>query len=145
MKQRTRKTNMEINDRVQRLDGGYTKGKLGTVVEIDDKAGRARVFWDGDKRTWVRFASLAIIPSPFSRQVGCAPRFAAEVRAAAPELLEALRGLLPHVHAERESIRGDAEDSDDPEFQDALDEIDKQIENAERLIEAAEGGMEAPC
>lgn len=67
---------------------------------------------------------------------------AAAAKAAAPELLEALRDLLPHVHAERESIRGDAEDSDDPEFQDALDEIDKQIENAERVIEAAEGGYE---
>lgn len=69
---------MNINDRVQRLDGGYTKGKTGTVVEIDDKACRARVFWDGDKRTWVRFSSLALIPSPFNRQVGCASRFAAE-------------------------------------------------------------------
>ena len=50
--------------------------KTGTVVEIDHKSCRARVFWDGDKRTWVRFASLDLIPSPFSRQVGCAPQAA---------------------------------------------------------------------
>ena len=51
---------MNINDRVIRLDGGYTKGKLGTVVDNDIKEGRARVMWDGDKRTWVRWASLGL-------------------------------------------------------------------------------------
>ena len=51
---------MNINDRVIRLDGGHTKGKTGVVVDNDLKAGRARIMWDGDKRTWVRWASLGL-------------------------------------------------------------------------------------
>lgn len=60
---------LKVNERVERLDGGYTKGKQGKVVEIQLKGqpgngyqscpnDRARVFWDGDKRTWVKFSSL---------------------------------------------------------------------------------------
>lgn len=67
---------MEIGTKVERLDGsaGY-KGKLGTVVEIDVTAGRARVKWDDELvtnfydpsrpptlqkglRTWVKYSSL---------------------------------------------------------------------------------------
>lgn len=56
-------TNFKINDRVIRILGDeYTRGDLGTIVEIDEAAGRVRVKWDPpkDKRTWMQFKAVQI-------------------------------------------------------------------------------------
>lgn len=48
-----------INQEVQRSTAEPSVyGKHGTVVEIDETAGRARVYWHNDKRTWVKFDQL---------------------------------------------------------------------------------------
>jgi hypothetical protein len=53
-----------IGARVERLDGGYTKGRKGTVIELSDDGSRARILWDGGHpKTWVRLASLRVIKS----------------------------------------------------------------------------------
>jgi len=60
----------EIGQEVIRIDGGYTVGNIGTVVEIDEN-GRVRVYWDkvarvdgqvapafDPRRTWVKPTSV---------------------------------------------------------------------------------------
>lgn len=48
-----------INQEVQRsTPDTWVYGKAGTVVELDETKGRARVFWHGDKRTWVKYDQL---------------------------------------------------------------------------------------
>lgn len=47
-----------VNQRVIRNDGGYTKGRTGTVIELDEANQRARVKWDNDPKTWVKFTSI---------------------------------------------------------------------------------------
>ncbi len=48
--------------RVERLDGGYTRGRKGTVVDLSDDGARAQISWDGGRpKTWVRLASLRAI------------------------------------------------------------------------------------
>jgi len=54
---------VSVGCRVERLNSGYDTGRTGTVVEVEStpKGYRARVFWDGDKRTWVNFRFLKVI------------------------------------------------------------------------------------
>lgn len=48
--------------RVERINSSrYDNGRTGSVVEVNAGTGRARVFWDGDKRTWVAFRFLKVI------------------------------------------------------------------------------------
>ena len=54
-----------IGDPVIKLGADYTAGRIGTVIEVDHPANRARVSWERDRfgvsmklRTWVRFADL---------------------------------------------------------------------------------------
>ena len=56
-------TNFKINDRVIRILGdSSTIGDQGTIVEIDEAAGRVRVKWDPpkDKRTWMQFKAVKV-------------------------------------------------------------------------------------
>lgn len=56
-------TNFKINDRVIRILGdSSTLNDVGTVVEIDEAAGRVRVKWDPpkDKRTWMQFKAVKV-------------------------------------------------------------------------------------
>lgn len=52
-------TTPAVGSRVQRVGSGTSDGKTGSVVEVQDS--RARVMWDGDKRTWVAFRFLRVI------------------------------------------------------------------------------------
>lgn len=47
-----------VNQRVVRNDGGYTKGRTGTVIEVDVEKKVARVKWDNSPRTWLKFTSI---------------------------------------------------------------------------------------
>lgn len=50
---------VEISDRVERADKDPRRGDLGTVVDIDNLAQRARIKWDKRQlRTWMKFTSL---------------------------------------------------------------------------------------
>lgn len=55
--------NFKINDRVIRVLGdSSTLGDKGTVVEINEAAGRVRIIWDPpkDKRTWMQFKAVQV-------------------------------------------------------------------------------------
>ena len=52
-------------NKVKRIAKDYTNGRIGTVVEVDQEASRARVAWSIDSwgapmklRTWIRFSDL---------------------------------------------------------------------------------------
>lgn len=47
-----------IGKRVERLDGGYTQGRKGKIVNIDADGQRLRVKWDSSPMTWVSIKSL---------------------------------------------------------------------------------------
>lgn len=53
-----------IGDQVIRSKGDYVVGRVGKIIEIDSLNGRARVEWEGNPRTWVKFdvIELASIP-----------------------------------------------------------------------------------
>jgi hypothetical protein len=51
----------QIGRRVERIKGeNYQLGKQGEIVEIDQAAGRIRIMWDGDKRTWIKVSTGAV-------------------------------------------------------------------------------------
>ncbi len=54
-------TEITTGARVERLDGGYTAGRKGTVIAISDCGGRYHVQWNGHPKTWVKGTSLRII------------------------------------------------------------------------------------
>lgn len=54
---------LEIGDEVARIDGGYTVGRKGTIIEIKDN--RARVAWNNNPRTWVSFNSIELTSVPY--------------------------------------------------------------------------------
>lgn len=56
---------IKVNDRVIRLDGGYTAGRKGIVIEMDHGNSRAKVSWTQDSkgnkmtlRTWIKLTSI---------------------------------------------------------------------------------------
>ena len=53
-----------IGDQVIRSKGDYVVGRVGKIIEIDSLNRRARVEWEGNPRTWVKFdvIELASIP-----------------------------------------------------------------------------------
>lgn len=53
---------IELNNRVERADNDSRRGSIGTVVEIDEVAQRARIKWDTHAlRTWMKFSSLKVL------------------------------------------------------------------------------------
>ncbi|RKZ02514.1 hypothetical protein DRQ25_18555 [Candidatus Fermentibacteria bacterium] len=57
--------NYKIGTRVERTTGAYYDiGRLGTIVEIDTEKNRYRIFWDGDKRTWLTTAGVKETDKP---------------------------------------------------------------------------------
>lgn len=59
------KTIPEINTEVIRIDGGYTVGRIGNVIELDEARGRVRVAWNNEPRTWVGIKSIELTATPY--------------------------------------------------------------------------------
>lgn len=63
--------NFEIGQNVVRKDGGYTVGRTGNIIEIDNVKMRARVFWTYEGlRTWVSFKSIELTSIPYRIEPG---------------------------------------------------------------------------
>jgi hypothetical protein len=56
---------MKTGDEVVRIDGGYTVGRKGKIIAINESNNRAQVSWYGENKTWVSFTSLASTSIPY--------------------------------------------------------------------------------
>jgi hypothetical protein len=54
-----------LGTRVVRSKGDYVVGRTGTIIDLDVEKKRARVSWDGDKRTWVKTDVIEAESTPY--------------------------------------------------------------------------------
>ena len=58
-------SNIQIGTEVVRSKGDYVVGRIGKVIAIDTEKNRAQVEWRSDGKSWVSFASLELLSTPY--------------------------------------------------------------------------------
>lgn len=51
---------IKIGSKVKRNTTDYLQDEVGTVIDLDEVSGRARIKWD-DKRTWFKISKLILV------------------------------------------------------------------------------------